>query len=116
MESEGWKNKSNNSITIELFGQSFKFEAESQTSNAKEIAEFLTQKVNNVENRLPDKSSNNTKFVTLLLAALNISNDYFELQKNHSELLIEFAKRSSTVIKLLNKETENQNPVKDNNH
>ena len=46
-------------------------------------------------------SSNVTKLTTLILAALNIANENFELNKKHSDLLKDISKRSTNLIRAL---------------
>jgi len=74
-------------VTIELF--------------AKEVADYLVEEVTRIETQHSTISSNVTKLTTLILAALNIANENFELKKNHSDLLKDISKRSTNLIRAL---------------
>jgi cell division protein ZapA (FtsZ GTPase activity inhibitor) len=85
-------------VTIELFGHPFTFKAETDAAQAKEVADFLVAEVTKAEVQLSSKSSNVTKRIILILAALNIANQYFELKQNHSDLLQNISERSTSLI------------------
>lgn len=88
-------------ITIELFGQPYTFKAEEEVSRAKEVADFFVEEVNKVEVQMSDKISNVTKNTILILAALNIANENYELKKNHSVLLRDISERYVNLIRTL---------------
>ena len=54
-----------------------------------------------VEGQLSGKTSNITKQTILILAALNIVNENFELKKNHSDFLRDVSKRTTNLIRVL---------------
>lgn len=85
-------------VTIELFGHPFTFKAETDATQAKKVADFLVEEVTRAEVQLSSKSSNVTKRIILILAALNIANQYFELKQNHSDLLQSISERSTSLI------------------
>lgn len=91
----------NQFLTIELFGHPFTFKTEADVSMAKEIADFLVKEVAKVEVQLSNKSSNITKHAILILTALNIANEYFELKKSYANLLENISKRSAGLIREL---------------
>ena len=76
-----------NIITIELFGETYKFKAEVGFDNAKTVADFLVEEVLKVEKKLNETTPGVLRFKLLLLAALNISGEYFKLKNNHEDLL-----------------------------
>ena len=88
-------------VTIELFGQPHTFKADSEVTQAKEVADLLVAAVTRVENQQSGQSSNISKLTILMLAALNIANEHMELKRNHSNLLHEIAERSSNLIRKL---------------
>lgn len=88
-------------VTIELFGQPYTFKTESDVSKAKEVADYLVEEVTRIETQHSKISSNVTKLNTLILAALNISNENIELKKNHSDLLQEISTRTTNLIRAL---------------
>lgn len=97
-------------VTIQLFGQSYKFKSESEATEAEEIAEFLQQEVARVETRLKDQSANMNKLAILLLAALNIVNERFELEKTYSTLLQDISGRSDNLLHLLDENIKSYDP------
>ena len=90
-------------VTIELFGQTYTFKAESDVKSAKEVADYLTKELSRIE-RQHSNGSSGTKLTTLLLAALNIANENIELKKRHSQVLKDISKRSANLIDMLNVE------------
>ena len=89
-------------VTIELFGRPFTFKAEKDVSTAKEVADFLVQEVIKIQDQLSDKSSNINKQAILILAALNIANEYFKCKRNHQDLLEIVSDRTSGLLNELN--------------
>ena len=89
-------------MTIELFGHPFTFKAEKDISKAKEVADFLVQEVNKVENQLSDKSTAINKQAILILAALNIANEYFRCKESQTDLLEIVTDRTSSLLNELN--------------
>ena len=87
-------------VTIELFGQPYTFKAQSDVSNAKEVADHLVKEVTKIETQYSSKSSVN-KLATLILAALNIANENIKLKKNHSDLLMNISQKSANLIHTL---------------
>ena len=88
-------------VTIQLFGQTHTFKANSEVTKAEEVADFLVREVNRVESQQTDKSSNMSKLTILMLAALNIANEHMELIRNHSELLDDVSNRTANLIRTL---------------
>lgn len=88
-------------VTIELFGTIHKFKAEDSDINVKEVADFLVKEVTEARNKLPSKYSNTNKFALLLLAALNISSKYFELKRDHDDLIHQIATKSETLLRTI---------------
>lgn len=65
------------------------------------VADFLVKEVDKVEIQLSCKSKNISKDAILILAALNIANEYFELKNNHINLLKNISERSTSLIRAL---------------
>ena len=89
-------------VTIELFGRPFTFKADKDVSTAKEVADFLVQEVSKIEDQLSNKSSTINKQAVLILAALNIANEYFKCKQNHKDLLEIVSDRTSGLLNELN--------------
>ena len=88
-------------VTIELFGQTHTFKADSEVTKAKEVADLLVNAVSRIEDQQSNQSSNMSKLTILMLAALNIANDHMELKRNHSQLLHDVTDRTANLIHTL---------------
>ena len=91
-------------ITIELFGQPYKFKAAPETDNAQEIADMLVREVGRIQDQQSHEKPGITQLAILILAALNIANENMELKKNYSTLQQTISKRSETLKRLLDAE------------
>ena len=85
-------------VTIELFGQTHTFKANSEVTKAREVADFLVREVTRVESLQTDQSSKMSKLTILMLAALNIANEHMKLKRNHSQLLHDVTDRTANLI------------------
>ena len=88
-------------VTIELFGQTHTFKADSEVTKAKEVADLLVQEVTRIENQQSNHSPNMSKLTILMLAALNIANDHVELKRSHTKLLHDVSDRTANLIHTL---------------
>ena len=88
-------------VTIELFGQTHTFKANSEVTKAQAVADLLVKEVNRIEDQQANQSSNMSKLAIVMLAALNIANDHMELKRNHSKLLHDVTDRTSNLIHTL---------------
>ncbi len=89
-------------VTIDLFGQSYTFKTDSEFFKAEEVADFLVKEVEKVESQHSVKTLDVTKFTILILAALNIANENFEIKRNDSEFLNNTSQRLNRIIRTLN--------------
>ena len=85
-------------LTIELFGEQHKFQAEADDLNAEAIIHYLEQKVGDAGRKMTSPGRDVNKFAQLLLAALNISYDFYEVNKKHQDLLKVVEERSSKLV------------------
>ena len=85
-------------VTIELFGQTHTFKADSEVTKAKEVADLLVNEVSRIEDQQSNQLSNMSKLTILMLAALNIANDHLELKKNYSKLIHDVTDRTANLI------------------
>lgn len=81
-------------ISIELFGQAYTFKASGPVSQAKEVANYVAEKVEKaqVAGEAPSKLD------TVILAALNIANDYFEVRRSRQDLVRDIDQRCKGLI------------------
>ena len=85
-------------ITIEIFGNPFTFKADKDISKAKEVAAYLEEEVGKVERQLSAESVNINKRAILILAALNIANEYYDLKENQAVLLEMMAQKTTGLL------------------
>ena len=88
-------------FTIELFGQTHTFKANSEVTKAKAVADLLVKEVGRVEDQQANQSSNMSRLTILMLAALNIANDNIVLKSNHAKLLHDITDRTTELIHTL---------------
>ena len=88
-------------VTIELFGQTHTFKANSEVTKAQAVADLLVKEVSRIEDQQANQSSNMSKLTILMLAALNIANENIELKNNHAKLLHDVADRTTNLIQTL---------------
>ena len=91
-------------ITIELFGQPYKFKSAAETKNAQEVADVLVKEVGRIQEQQSRETPGITQIAILILAALNIANENMELKKNYSTLQETVSSRSENLKRLLDAE------------
>ena len=88
-----------NLITIELFGQTFTFKTESDMAKARIITGSLVKEVKRIQEQgVGRRSSEMTKLTILILAALNLASENYDLKMNHSEVVSQLADRSKNLL------------------
>lgn len=85
-------------LTIEIFGQPFKFKTDSDISEAQEMADYVVRSVHQASVHFADMAQPADNRAVLVLAALNIANDYFDLKKKHQQLLNDLGRRSDKLL------------------
>ena len=88
-------------VTIELFGQTHTFKANSEVTKAKAVADLLVKEVSRIEDQQANQSSNMSKLTILMLAALNIANENIEMKNDHAKLLHDITDRTTNLIHTL---------------
>ena len=86
-------------VTIELFGQPYTFKTQSDLSQAREVADFLVREVTKVSDYYPNKSAKMNHVTIMILAALNIAQEYLELEKDRSNFINTISDRSAELIR-----------------
>ena len=89
-------------VTIELFGNVYKFRTEASVENAKQVVDHLKNEVEKVEGQLSSKTFNTGDIRTLLLASLNITSEYYKLKNNHEDLLVNLSTQLTSLTDKLN--------------
>lgn len=80
-------------ITINILGKEYSIKSDVEESYAKQIAECLNQKVEEVLKTTKTVATLNI----LVLAAMNIANDYFQAKKLNEELITMIETRSGNL-------------------
>jgi cell division protein ZapA (FtsZ GTPase activity inhibitor) len=93
-------------VVIDLFGEEFRFQADGLNENPEKIASHLKGYIKEAEGIFNNKTSGKNKTAILLLAAMNLSNDFHALKEQHSELEKVIDKRVSSLMGKINKEID----------
>lgn len=91
-------------ITIEVLGQAFSFKTDSDVSGAKAVADFVTKTVDQIKSQCAHKAPTPDKRAILILTALHIASEYFDLKNKHQELLQDINQRSENLLNALESE------------
>lgn len=98
-------------INIEILGQSFSFKTDSDVSAARAVADYVTETVDQIKSQCAQKSPAPDKRAILILTALQIASEYFDLKNKHQTLLHDISKRSENMLNALESEVELSNPA-----
>ncbi len=90
-------------VKIEIFGQTYTFKSESEAAHAQEVVDYLVKEVTRVEDQLKDQTAHISKLAILLLATLNIVNEYFECKRKFTLLRENISNRSDQLIQLIDR-------------
>ncbi|MBL0699291.1 MAG: cell division protein ZapA [Desulfosarcina sp.] len=85
-------------LTIELFGQSYKFKTKIDKQDAKQVADLLLEHVHKTEKQQSVKSPQINKLAIMIIVALNIANKNVEIQKENVVLLNKISKGYEKLI------------------
>ena len=96
----------NEIIKIDLFGEEFRFKPDDQVENPEKVAKYLKDYIKQAENMFQNKTSGKNKIAILLLAAMNVSKDFYELKVQHADLEKEIDNKLSFLIKKIDKGIE----------
>jgi cell division protein ZapA len=81
-------------ISIELFGQAYTFKTKGEVSEVQEVADYVAGQVEKAGAAAEAPS----KLDTLILAALNIANEYFEIRRSRQELITDIDQRCKILV------------------
>lgn len=71
----------NDIINIDVFGEKFSFRADLTEKSNRQALDFFFKELDETDIRLRENVNNVSKLVKLLLATMNIANDYLEVQE-----------------------------------
>lgn len=81
-------------ISIRLFDRSYTFRADAQVSQAEKVANCVVEQVE----RARASADGPSKMDTVILAALNIANDYLEMKHSREKILKDIDRRCKVLI------------------
>lgn len=90
-------------VVIEFFGVEFRFRSEDSDIDFNEVAEYLKHHVQIAEEQTEFKSSDKNKLAILLLAAMNMSKEFYELKLEYSKLEIDVYQKLASLVKKIEK-------------
>jgi len=93
-------------VKIDLFGEEFRFKPDKLVKDPDKVAQHLKDYINEAETLFQNKATGRNKIVVLLLAAMNLSKDFYELKQQHSELERDVEKRISSLMHKIDKGIE----------
>ena len=88
-------------VTIELFGQSHTFKADTEAARANEVADLLKREVKKVQDQQTGSSTHIPKLTILILAALNIAQNIIQLNKDGGDIVDQIARRCEALNRML---------------
>ena len=92
---------SENLISIKLFGSSYNFKTESDVDKATAIADILVKEVEKIQEDISGQPPEMTKFTVLMLAALHMASELYEIKQNQTHFISKLNEKSSRLTKLL---------------
>ena len=93
-------------VKIEIFGEEFRFKPETdQNADPVKIAEHVKEYIKEAEGLFQNKTSNRNRIAILLLAAMNLSKDFYELKLQYSDLENDVDKQISSLLRKLDNQT-----------
>lgn len=94
-------------VKIELFGEEFKFKpGDNQQISPAKIAAHVEGYIKEAEGVFQNKTSGRNRTAILLLAAMNLSKDFYELKLQYSDLERDVGNRISSLLKKIDEEIE----------
>ena len=85
-------------LTIELFGQSYKFKTKIDKQDAKQVTDLLLEQVKQTEKQQSVKSPQINKLAIMIIVALNIANKNVEIKKESLDLVNNISKGYTKLI------------------
>lgn len=90
-----------NLITLKLFDRSYTIKTELDVDKAKKVADILTKAVERIQGNTTGQSPEMVKLNVLMLAALNMACDIYNLEQNQSEFIAKLNERSTHLTRLI---------------
>ena len=93
-------------VKIDLFGEEFRFKPDGQVKDPDKVAQYLKDYIKEAEGLFQNKKTARNRIAILLLAAMNLSKDFYELKQQHSELERDVERRISSLMYKVDKGIE----------
>ena len=90
-----------NVLKIEIFGERHKFKTNLEPDQAEAVVELLLNEISRVQNCQGEKSSGINNVAIMIIAALNIAKENFEMKNQNSAIVHQISSRSDKLIKNL---------------
>ncbi len=88
-------------LTIEVLGQPFTFKTDSMESEARAVADYVAKSAEQVRLQCAHQVQTPDKRAILILTALNIASEYFDLKKKYQDMLDDINQRSVHLLNTL---------------
>jgi cell division protein ZapA (FtsZ GTPase activity inhibitor) len=88
-------------LTIDVLGQPLTIKTDSDESEARAVADYVSKSIEQVKLQCANQVPSPDKGAILILAALNIASEYFDLKKNHQQMLDDINQRSVHLLNAL---------------
>lgn len=88
-------------LTIEILGQPFTFQTDTDVADARTVADFVVKSVDQAKSQCINNTPTPDKRAILILTALNISNELFDLKRKYQQLLQDIDQRSAHLLNTL---------------
>ena len=88
-------------VTIELFGQTYRFRADDEVHGAQAAANYLMGEIAKVQSQFGETVSLNDRMTVLLSVALNIAHENLKLNQRQTEFHEQLSDQSTKILELL---------------
>ena len=93
-------------VTIDLFGEEFRFKPDEEVKDPDRVVKHLEEYIKQAQSRVKNKAGGRNKMIILLLAAMNLSRDYHELKRQHTQLEKDVENKISSLLYKIEKGLE----------
>lgn len=90
-------------VTLQIFGRKFTFQAESGVPDAKKVATLFEEAVRKVQSQFAGKAVNVDRETILVLTGLNIASEQFKLEEHYRQVFNRMTEKSAVVLNELEK-------------
>jgi len=88
-------------ITIDCFGKPYTFKSEAGAVDPRLVADCLTEEVQRIEAGHTGKPAENSAFIVLLQAALNITSEHVQLKRRFSDMTRQIETKTGKLLETI---------------